>query len=210
MLMQADSLSRMKYSNLGAVAMVGTSYFLVVIVAMHFLSPDISPVDRPTSEYATGPFGYLMTSGFVALGVATWSLIVGLWRDLPYSGIHRIGLIALGVFGVGVLVAAIFPIDPEGAASTTAGTVHRFNGPIAFLGLTVGANLTTGGFREAARWRSVFRSASVLALLLIPLFIAGGVTNALEVGAGIAQRIFIVTFTTWYLVVAMRLRHAPS
>lgn len=208
--MQADSLSGMKSSNFGAVAVVGTSYFLVVIVAMHFLSPDISPVDRPTSEYATGPFGYLMTSGFAALSIATWSLVVGLWRDLPDSGIHRIGLIALGVFGVGLLVAAIFPIDPEGAASTTAGTVHRFNGPIAFFGLTVGANLTTAGFREAARWRSVFRSASVLALLMIPLFIAGGVTNAREVGAGIAQRIFIVTFTTWYLVVATRLRQAPS
>jgi hypothetical protein len=206
--MQADVIPGKQVSFLGAVAVVATSYFLVVIAAMHVLSPDINPVDRPTSEYATGPFGYLMTSAFVALSVATWALIVGLWRDLPPRGIHRIGLVALGVFGLGLLVAAAFPIDPEGAAATLAGNVHQINGPIAFLGLIVGANLASRGLKDDPRWRSIYRPAFILALLMIPLFIAGGVAAAREAGAGLAQRILIVTFGAWYMLVATRLRRA--
>ncbi len=116
-------------SVLGAVAIVGTTAFLVLIAALHFLSPDISPVDRPTSEYATGPFGYLMTSAFVALSCATWALVIGLHRDLPRAGVHRTGLVLLGIWGICLLAAATFPIDPEGAAQSAAGTIHRINGP---------------------------------------------------------------------------------
>lgn len=193
-------------SVLGAVAIVATSYFLVIIAALNFLSPDISPVDRPTSEYATGPFGYLMTSAFVALSIATWALVIGLRQDLPGAGVHRVGLVFLGVWGIGLLVAAAFQIDPEGAAQTVAGTIHRINGPITFLSLTIGTNLVSRGFRDHVSWRPIYRFASVLALLMIPLFIAGGLTAAREAGAGVAQRIFIVTFGTWFLLTATRLR----
>jgi hypothetical protein len=41
---------------------------------------------------------------------------------------------------------------------------------------------------------------------MIPLFIAGGVTAARETGAGIAQRLLLVTVAMWFLVVALRLR----
>jgi hypothetical protein len=41
---------------------------------------------------------------------------------------------------------------------------------------------------------------------MIPLFIAGGVTAAREMGAGIAQRLLVVTFAAWYMVVAFQLR----
>jgi hypothetical protein len=40
---------------------------------------------------------------------------------------------------------------------------------------------------------------------MIPLFIAGGVAAA-RGGAGIAQRLLLVTVATWFLVFALRLR----
>ena len=44
-------------------------------------------------------------------------------------------------------------------------------------------------------------------LVMIPLFLAGGVAAARETGAGIAQRrILLVTVTTWFVLIAMRLR----
>ena len=66
-------------------------FFPLVIVAMHVLSPDIDRVNRPTSDYATGPFGYVMTSGFIALSIATWSLVIGLHRSLSSHGAQRAG-----------------------------------------------------------------------------------------------------------------------
>ena len=209
--MQADMTSSPKAAkNLAILAMVstlGTAYFVVVIAAMHFLRPDISAVQRPTSEYAVGSFGYLMTSAFVSLSLGSWALVIGLHRDLWRPGIHQVGLMLLGVWGVGLLIAAVFPIDLEGAPKTLAGTIHSINGPLTFLSLVVGVNLVSRGFRQHANWRPIYRFASVLALLMIPVFVAGGVAAARESGAGIAQRILIVTFAAWFLITSARLRY---
>ena len=191
---------------LGNLALGGTTFFLIVIVAMHILSPDIDPVHRPTSEYATGPFGYLMASAFLALSLATWVLVAGLNEDLRPRGAERIGLFFLAWFAIALLIAAAFPLDPEGAPRSLAGTIHRINGPIAFLSLTLGTNFTSRLFRRHDAWRPVFRIASALALLMIPEYFAGGFTAAQGTSAGIAQRILIVTFASWYLVVGSRLR----
>jgi hypothetical membrane protein len=198
--------ARKPLATLATIAMVGTAYFVVVIAVMHFLSPDINPVQRPTSEYAAGPFGYLMTSAFVSLSLGSWALVVGLHRDLPPAGAHRVGLVFLGVWGLGLLVAAGFPIDLEGSPPTLAGTIHSINGPLTFLSLVVGTNLVSRGFKHDEDWRPIHRFVSLLALLMIPEFVAGGLAAARESGAGIAQRVLIVTFATWFLLTAARLR----
>ena len=192
--------------TLGSLAVGGTAFFLLVVVAMHALNPNVDIAHRPTSDYATGRFGYLMTSAFVALSLATWSLVMGFSRSLRPSGTQRIDLFFLAWFATGLLIAACFPIDPEGAPKSFAGTVHRINGPLAFLSLTLGTNLTSRLFRLQDNWRPISQVASLLALLMIPEFIAGGITAARGTGAGIAQRILIVTFAAWYLVTGFRLR----
>ena len=188
------------------VSIIGVSLFVVLLVAMHFLNPDFDPIQRPTSEYAVGPFGYLMTTAFIALSAATWALVVGLRRDLAEPAQSRIGLAFLGIFGIGLLVAATFPIDLDGAPQTLAGTIHSINGPIAFLSMIVGTNLVSRKLKHDERWRPTHRLASVLALVMIPEFLAGGLTAARETGAGIAQRVLIATFATWMVVIATRIR----
>ena len=152
------------------------------------------------------PFGYLMTSAFVSLSIATWALMAGLHRDLPIAGVHRAGLWFLAIWCVGLFVAATFPIDLDDAPQTLAGRIHATNGPIIFLSLTTATNLVSRGFRKDLRWHPIHRFTSVLALLMIPEFVAGGLARASGTGAGIAQRVFIVTFATWFLVVATQLR----
>jgi len=48
------------------VAFVGITYFVVVIIALHFLRPDLNPIQRPTSEYAVRPYDWLTSSAFLA------------------------------------------------------------------------------------------------------------------------------------------------
>ena len=191
---------------LATVSIVGTVCFVALIVALHVLSPDFNPIERPTSEYAKGPFGYLMTLAFVSLSLSTWALVIGLRRDLSGPAQSRLGLGFLGVFGIGVLVAATFPIDVEGAPQTLAGIIHAINGPLTFLSLVVGTNLVSRGFKRDVRWRPIYRFASVLALIMIVEFVAGGLAAAMETGAGIAQRVLVATFATWFLLTALRLR----
>jgi hypothetical protein len=95
--------------------------------------------------------------------------------------------------------------DLDGARQTLAGTIHAVNGPVAFLSLTIGTNLVSRGFTQDVRWKPIHRFASVLALLIIAEFFVGGLTAAKESGAGIAQRVFIITFASWFLLTTARL-----
>ncbi len=67
-------------------------------------------------------------------------------------------------------------------------------------------NLVSRQFKHDVRWRPIHRFASVLAIIMIPQFIAGGLAAANATGAGIAQRMLVVTFATWFVVTALRLR----
>ena len=112
----------------------------------------------------------------------------------------------LALWGVGLLVAATSPIDAEGAPQTLAGTIHGINGPLTFLCPTIGMNFVSRAFTSDARWRQIHRFAVAIALLMIPEVVVGGVARARGVGAGLAQRLLILTFATWFLLVASQLR----
>ena len=139
--------------TLTTLALIGIAYFVAVIVTLHFLRPDLNPISRPTSEYAVGQYGFLMTTAFLSMSVASLSLVIGLYKGIPHSARSRIGLMLLGVWVVGVLVAMSFPINPEGTTQTTTGIIHRINGPLTFLSLTIGTILVSKSFSRDKNWR---------------------------------------------------------
>ena len=198
-------------SKLTTFAIAAIAYFVVIIVALHFLRPDLNPISRPTSEYAVGAYGYLMTSAFFSMSLASWALVIALYQGVPRPAQSRIGLSLLGIWAVGVLIAMLFPIDLDGAPQTMAGTIHAINGPLTFLSLTLGVILVSWRFKHHTEWRPFYRLAVILSLLILLEFIAVPVAMATESGlAGLAQRIFLVTFVTWFVVTAMRLRSTAT
>jgi hypothetical protein len=192
---------------MATVAIVAIAYFAAVIVALHFLRPDLNPISRPTSEYAVGPYGSLMASAFLSMSLASWALVISLYQGLSQAARPRIGLALLGLWAVAVLIAMIFPVDPEGAPQTLAGTIHAINGRVAFPSLTLATVLISRRFKHDKGWRALYRPATILSLLILVAFF--GVPVALIIGldfAGLAQRIYLVTFVTWFLLIATRLR----
>ena len=159
--------------QLTTIALIGISYFVVIIVALHFLRNDLNPISNPTSQYAVGRYGFLMTTAFFSMSVASFSLLIGLYKGISKPAQSRIGLILLGIWAVGVLVAMLFPINPEGTEATTTSIIHRINGPLVFLSLSVGATLVSRGFRKDKNWRPFYRTAlslsSTMLLLLLSL-----------------------------------------
>ena len=193
--------------QLTTVALVCISYFVIVIIIFHFLRPELSPIGRPTSEYAVGPYGFLMTTAFFSMSAASFSLLVGLHKGIASPAQSRIGLFLLGIWGVGVLVAMTFRIDPEGSELTTAGTIHRINGPLSFLSLTLSAFLISRSFRRDVNWQPFYHSALTLSLIMIAMFIITGVNVTVETGfGGLCQRTFLVVFVTWFILTTLHLR----
>jgi hypothetical protein len=189
------------------VAISAIAYFTFVIVALHFLRPDLGPLSTPTSEYAVGQYGFLMTSAFFSMSLASFALVIGLYQGVSQRAQSRIGPALLGVWAVGVLIAMIFPIDPEGAPQTTSGTIHAINGPLTFLSLTAGTILVSRRFKRDEKWRPFHRTALILSLVMLAVVLATFVNIATGSGfAGLFQRIFLVAFVTWFFLTATRLR----
>jgi hypothetical protein len=73
---------------------VGIAYFVVGLVVLHVLRPDRDPVAQTTSHYAVGPYGWIMSSVFVSMSVATFGLVAGLHR----LKVFHVGLTLLAVW----------------------------------------------------------------------------------------------------------------
>ena len=93
------------------------------VVALHVLSPDLEPRSRRLSEYANGPYGYLMTLAFLTLGAGLLALAVALhdrrrrvWLPWPVPP-------GLAIAGIGMVVSGLFPTDP-GSANSMRETIH--------------------------------------------------------------------------------------
>jgi bacteriorhodopsin len=199
--------TRQQVARAATIALVGVVYFVVIIVVLHLLRPDLSPISQPTSEYAVGQYGFLMSSAFFSMSLASFALVVGLYQGVSPRARSSIGLGLLGLWGVGILIAMSFPIDPEGAPQTVSGTIHRINGPLAFLSLTAGTILVSRRFKHDQQWRPFHRTALILSLLMVAAFVATFLNIATGSGfAGLCQRIFLAVFVTWFVLTAARLR----
>lgn len=202
---------RKQIARVATVVLVGIIYFVAILAALHFLRPDHNPIRQTTSQYAVGPYGFLMTSAFLSMSVASFVLVIGLYKRVSPPARSQIGLVLLGIWGVGVLIAMIFPINLDGTPLTTSGMIHRISGPVAFLSLAAGAILVSRRFKQDENWRSLHRSALILSWIMLAAFIMTFLNIITESGfAGLFQRILLATVVTWFILVAVRLRYIAT
>src|SRR6266487_2003723 len=189
------------------VSIVGTVYFVLAVTALHFLRPDYNPTTRFVSEFAVGPYGFLMTTAFFALGFGSPALALGIRRGVAPSRAKSAGSLVLGIFAIGILVSGIFPTDLQGSPETTAGAIHANAGWTVFVTIVAAIFLSSRGFRRDPAWSSYHATslalgfaALVTLLLLFVSFKAGW--------QGIGQRAFLAVFLLWLLSTENRLRSA--
>lgn len=117
---------------------------------------------HPASLLANGGPGWIQTTNFVIAGLLSIGAAVGLRRTLTGRGSTWAPRL-LGAYGVGLLLAAIFPADPgagfpagtpaDYAEVSTRGIGHFVAGSIGFTGLIAGCLVV------AAHYRSIGRTA---------------------------------------------------
>jgi len=208
-MMESQGSSRMTVSRvtmfLALLAIVGIVDFLLNVAVLHFLRPDVNPVLEPMSNYAVGPYGFLLTAADIGGSLAALALTLGLYVSIAPPGRSYVGLFLLGLYGISVLLAGIFPIDVGGEA-TMAGTIHNIVGNIAFFGFPIAVILLSLGMGKDERWRSFRRRALALSLLVVLTVILTIVGSNLGIAYGVTQRIANVAVLVWMLAVALHLR----
>ena len=190
---------------LGTGAILSIAYFLIALVILHYLRPDYPPARHMISDYAVGPFGWVMTSAFIALSISCLLLGLGLVKSGPQTIPARIGIALLGVVFFGLVITAIFPTDIPGSVETRSGDIHNATFLINVGSLLAATVLLTASFFGCAEWRPV----SVLAVLLAGFVVSAFALQffSLRPGApyGLANRLFVVALFSWLSLVASRL-----
>jgi len=134
------------------IALVSLGYFLTALVLLHFLRQDYDPLIRFMSEYAVGKYGFIMTSAFFALSLASFSLAYSLLHIVSKNRPLKIALRFLNVWSLSVLMAGLFTSDLSTAPKTSIGMVHDISSLIAFLSIPVAAMLLPFALKQDKYW----------------------------------------------------------
>jgi hypothetical protein len=190
-----------------------------LLIALHGLRPDLDPAWHVLSEYAVGNNGWVMKLCFTALGIGCLSLATALFRYATTIG-GRTGLAFLLAAALGLLMAAVFPIDPITTApedATMTGAMHEIASMIGVLGQIVSSLVLTYAIGGKAPWLSGRRPMLVLAHLVwigtVLMFIAlFAIMQQQSLGGpwliGWANRLMMFAYMIWLVLAAWPLARA--
>lgn len=182
----------------GMLALVGYVFWLVVVVTLPVLTTDAyDPAVQSISELALVRFGGFMDAAFLAFGLGSLALALGLYRCVTRA---PVAASLLAVCGVLWSLLGVFSTGTRGFEAAVHGAVATAS----FLLIPVVMFLFAGRFRSDERWRSFARPTAgwavvaVGALFLIPVL---G-----EEMFGLSERLFVAAFVSWLMATAVRLR----
>lgn len=182
-------VTRRRWWSAVGVAAVLTSVGLVV--ALHVLRSELGPAGHRLSEYAVGPWGWLMTAAFVAFAAGA----LAVRRTLPAGGRLRPVRAALAVAVVGLVLSAVFETDVA-TPDAPREMVHSLASTSALLALVAAAVWSVTYARAAVVWRRASGAATVAATLAA---LATAVSPAAHDGpwTGAVQRLCYFALAAW-------------
>lgn len=92
-------------------AVVTIASYQILLIALIFLRPDLAPSWHTISEWAIGPYGWMMSAGFLISALSYGALFVLLKSQL-HGILGRVGLALLLICVIGAAGVGIFRTDP--------------------------------------------------------------------------------------------------
>lgn len=184
-------------------------YAVVALLTLHFLRPDYTPATNFISNYAVGPYGWVMTTWFLAMSCGLLALAAGLHTGGLRSITARLGMFLLLVAAVGLVVSAVFPTDIAGAPSTRSGAIHDQSFLVNVGSIFMASILLSVSFGTHPSWRSFRGTAWILTSLILAGFVIQFLTLHKGMPYGLANRFFVLVLLAWLFGVTLRLRSLP-
>ena len=200
-------------------AIAGTVAVALLIISLHAIKPEFEPSWRFISEYAIGPYGWIMKLAFL-IWAASFILLALPLRNEVKTWVGKAGVVILFIVAAALVFAGLFAQDPVTATPdelTTSGTVHAIASMIGIPGIPIAAVLISSSLvRTNPAWTphrsSVMWSAHAtwISLALMVAYLAWAVPRAggfnPEVLAGWMNRLVVATYLAWQFAIAYRLR----
>jgi hypothetical protein len=158
---------------------------------------------EPMSDYAVGSYGSVQTVAFVVLALGSAAVCAGLSSSRQRPPSWKISRILIGVWSLGVSLAAVFRVDVDGSSSA-AGQVHGAASGLSFVAILAALFFFTDASRQTADWQSFSRLSSALAGTATGAFVVAAATQP-SIAFGIAQRVFLGAVVVWIVAIGARL-----
>ena len=224
---KASTISAITGSQIAARLSFGAAVTaLVLLGALHVLSPEFAPSWRMVSEYANGQYGWVLSLMFASWAVSAWALAYAIWLQVKTTG-GKIGLVLLVIAGIGEAMGGLFDINhPLHGLAAMIG-IPTF--PIAAMLISVSLSRTQpwAGARKALLWTgnltwiSVLLMAGTFIIMIVTYTQAGGdmtaeSTTVTTLPSGVialvgwANRFLVVVYNIWVMVVASHAAQVTS
>ena len=200
---------------------IGALLFVGVALGEGATRPGYSAWTHYVSELSLSDWGWMQITNFITAGLLILGGAIGLGRALPAGPGATWGPRLLGVFGLGLVAAGVFTMDPTHgypaevatrAPQTLHGVLHGVAGLVCFTSL--GAAALVLARRFTGRWAIYSTAIGLTVLSFFVLSTASDVLAKLGVLAesptGLLQRIAIVGGWTWLAVLLLHLRPRVS
>jgi hypothetical membrane protein len=192
--------------RLRGVTLVGSLCSILSVAILHIVRNDLNPVTQRLSEYAVGPYGWLMTTAFLSLGCVLLAIAVLLGAAAGSNQIRRaITLLGL-VAGAGIIVSGAFP---TGVSSISEVVHSRASGIATAAAIAIALVYSLPRMRQAtASTRDLVGAALALSAAFL-----GAISPTLHESqwTGLSQRVLWATVMVWLLwVVVMGRDHTEG
>jgi hypothetical membrane protein len=149
------------------------------------------------SALEAGPHGWVQQVNFVVFGALTLVFAAGLHRAVGPTRRGLAGPALVALSGVGLLLAAAFPVREDAAGATYAPTGHLVAGVMFFGTSSVALVVLSRRLAADPRWAGLARYAAVAGVLAIVAFVLSGAMvmpddAPLHEYAGLVQRSMIL------------------
>jgi Protein of unknown function (DUF998) len=191
----------------GLLGLLGLVAFLIALIILHLnlANTNIDWMRYYVSYLANEPLGKVFVVGTLVHGLGNLALTLGMRGALPPGRLRDWGVLLFGLAAVGVLLAALFSIDPPGEALSTAGRIHRTAASATFSLELAALFVFSTAFGRHHYWRRqrvVSRVFSISAAVALSMFV---IALQLDVVPGLAERVALTVFLTWEFWVAVQL-----
>jgi hypothetical membrane protein len=175
------------------IAIIGVSYFGLVILLLTFFDSEFNPITEAASDYGVGHFAIAMNLGFFVAGVGFVAFALSYARQKMQRK-SKASSILLIIAGLVLMMDSVFTTNLPGGAPSLHGTIHGFGGFFFFITAPIGALLIS---RKQGRLEFLI----TLVALIIGFVILGAPINA----AGLAERVVLLVIFSSIIINSVRL-----
>ena len=191
----------------GLLGLFGLVTFVSSLIVLHLnlTNTDIDWMRYYVSYLANESLGWVFVAGALVHSGGNLALTLGLRGALPPGRLRTWGVLLFGLAAVGILLTALFPIDPPNQVLSTAGRIHRSAASATFsleLAALFVFSTAFGLHRYWRRQRIVSRVLSVSAAVALTAFL---IAIQVDVAPGLAERVALAVFLIWEFWVAIQL-----